>query len=338
MATFARPSTGRSTRSWIVALAILLPAATGAAASEAWVAKPIAIAPGSSAKIVTTERVGGFRRSFRLHVPAGYDHDSEPQRRYPLVVALHGGVATGAIFERQSGLSAVADREGFFVVYPNGIGIFSLLRHWNGGYCCARAAKIGLDDPAFLDRVRGWVSAHYPIDAERHYVIGYSNGGMLAYWYAATRADQLAGLGIWASSLARPVDGGDGWATPRPAVALPAIVSHGSADPRLPYRADDERDPTERGGLALLGAVGSAAAWAEANGCAAPPATSMAADGALEILDWCATSDAPVRFLGVDDWGHEWPGPKRTTRLEPQLPLAGFDLADRMWAFFDRRK
>ncbi len=154
------------------------------------------VAPGTSAKIVLDERAGPFRRSFRLHVPAGAD--GAP---HPLLVAIHGGLATARIHEDQTGFSAIADREGFYVVYPNGLGVFSLMRHWNGGFCCAQALGDDLDDPGFIDRVIEWTAARHPIDRRRVYVVGYSNGGFLAYWYAALRADRLAGLGIWASSI-----------------------------------------------------------------------------------------------------------------------------------------
>ncbi len=300
-----------------------------------WVKGGVEIEPGISRKVLTSDTVGGFRRSFRLHVPAGYD----PSHAYPLVVALHGGMATARIFEDQSGLSAAADRHGFFVVYPNGMGVFSLLRHWNGGYCCGRARKIALDDPGYLDRVRLWVAQHYPIDSERHYVVGYSNGGMLAYWYAATRASELAGLGIWASSVAeapQSFDDPSPWQMPWPETPLPAFIAHGVDDPRLPYlQASEPTDQRSRRD-GLLGAVGSARAWARANGCpAAQPTRTTAAGGALHTDTWCHQQPhKAVELLGIEEWGHDWPGPKRTDRLDPDHPLYELDLSERMWQFF----
>ncbi len=295
------------------------------------VAREVAIAPGTSEKIVVAEKAGPFRRSLRLHVPKGFD----PSRTYPLVVALHGGVATARIFETQSALSEAADRHGFFVAYPNGMGIFSALRHWNGGYCCARARRIGLDDPGFLDRVRDWVSQAYPIDPDRHYVIGYSNGGMLAYWYAATRADELAGLGIWASSIS--LGGLEGrWTMPSPETAVPAVIAHGLEDPRLPFDSGYEAGGTKRENSPLLGAVGSARWWAEANGCQEEPTTPTATDDAYETTAWCAEStERRVTLLAYPEGTHDWPGPNRARKLDPGHPLKNADLAETMWRLLD---
>ncbi len=281
--------------------------------------------PGVTQKIVVDERAGGFRRSFRLHLPAVMDETP------PLVVALHGGFANGRIMEQQSNLSRLADREGFVVAYPNGLGILGLLRHWNGGYCCAKAMKDGLDDVGFIDRVVEWVAARHTIDGERVYVIGYSNGGMIAYDYAAKRADRLAGLGIWASSIGSS-EGELAWSWTPPDTRLPVFIAHGLVDDRLLYGASDKN------GQARLGAKGSAVAWVEVNGCGDTPEVTQTRDGAVHRMTWCAGSPEPVVLLSLEDWGHDWPGPHKTNRLEASQPLHGFDLAAEMWTFFSRRK
>ncbi len=283
------------------------------------------VQPGTTRKIVLDERARAFRRSFRLHVPAGAE-GGEPR---PLVVALHGGLATAAVFERQTAFSQVADHAGFYVVYPNGLGIFSLLRHWNGGYCCAKALELDLDDPAFIDRVIDWVTERHAVDRQRIYVVGYSNGGMLAHWYAATRADRLAGVAIWASSIGSLDTPERSWTWPPPAVPLPAMIAHGIDDPRLPW------DAGARDGQTLLGAVGSAEAWAEAVGCAEPPVEERDRDGAVLRRTWCAEGASPVVLLGLEGWGHDWPGPKRTDRLDASDALHGYHLAEEIWRFFN---
>src|SRR5689334_10264329 len=59
----------------------------------------------------------GQQRQARLHVPA-----APAGKALPLVVAFHGAGATGAFMEQYSGLSAVADKGQFVVVYPNASG------------------------------------------------------------------------------------------------------------------------------------------------------------------------------------------------------------------------
>lgn len=290
--------------------------------------------PGHSEKIFLDEKAGGFKRSFRLHVPAGAKSTDADQPR-PLVLALHGGFATARILEKQSGLSEVADREGFLVAYPNGFGFFSLARHWNGGVCCGKALKSNFDELGFLDRVTEWIAERYPVDPERIYVIGYSNGGMLAHWYASERADKLAGLGIWASSIGSVEKPDRSWTWPTPKDKMPVFIAHGKSDNRLPYDTLGLAGPAaERKNIRLLGGVGSARAWAEANGCTEDPRGSTA--GAVERREWCTGSDQPVVFVGLDGWGHDWPGPNLTAKLPSSEPLRNYHLAEEMWAFFSR--
>jgi poly(3-hydroxybutyrate) depolymerase len=58
-------------------------------------------------------RINGVERICRFAIPASYSDDGDP---LPLVIALHG-----AGIESYSGFNALAEREGFSVVYPNGV-------------------------------------------------------------------------------------------------------------------------------------------------------------------------------------------------------------------------
>ena len=80
--------------------------------------------------------INGFRRTYLVHVPTGYT----PDIPLPLVVVIHGAFDTAQGMERVSGFSLLADREGFIVLYPNGMGILGFLQHWNAGHCCGKAA------------------------------------------------------------------------------------------------------------------------------------------------------------------------------------------------------
>ena len=276
--------------------------------------------------IAAGERAAGFGRTYRLHVPSGATRDDSPR---PLVVALHGGLATARIFEKQTGFSELADREDFLVVYPNGIGILGLLRHWNGGWCCARARKAEIDDIGFIDRVIEQVAGEWRVDRERIYLVGYSNGGMLAHRYAAARADRLAAMAIFAgpAGLSRP-DGPEATLESQPADALPVLMVHGTADQRLDV---DGRDPGRRT-VAPLGAVDSAKLWARANRCGEEPQRLVIAAG--ESQRFCGGSNSPVKVLLIDGWGHEWPGGDRIERSGRES-LQGFDLGTTMWRFFE---
>ncbi|MBS0012966.1 MAG: hypothetical protein KFF46_03255, partial [Desulfobacterales bacterium] len=76
------------------------------------------LAAGKSETIKVDVREMGFRRSYRVHMPAGSAGDG----KLPLLVMLHGAFETAKTMERLTGFSDLADRENFIVVYPNGIG------------------------------------------------------------------------------------------------------------------------------------------------------------------------------------------------------------------------
>ena len=72
-------------------------------------------------------------------------------RGAPMILALHGGGGNPEQFATASGLGPVATRAGYAVIFPAGTGRRGdRLLTWNGGYCCAYAARSGVDDIAFL--------------------------------------------------------------------------------------------------------------------------------------------------------------------------------------------
>jgi polyhydroxybutyrate depolymerase len=142
------------------------------------VSKPLQ--PGTH-KVLVDQRVSGVRRSYYVHVPEGSDGTAP----LPVVIALHGAFSTAREFERESGFSLLGDREKFLVVYPQGIGLGNLFRHWNSGHCCGKARKLNLDDVGFVLATVDDVARRNAVDRARLYVVGFSNGGMLAYRIAA---------------------------------------------------------------------------------------------------------------------------------------------------------
>jgi polyhydroxybutyrate depolymerase len=133
-------------------------------------------------------KANGFYRTYLIHVPPGYD----AKKPMPLVVVIHGAFDTAAGMETFSGFSELADQKNFLVLYPNGMGLFGWLQHWNAGHCCGKAAEDKIDDVGFLEAAISDVRARLRVDPKRVYVVGFSNGGMMAYRFAAEKT-QSAG-------------------------------------------------------------------------------------------------------------------------------------------------
>src|SRR5689334_17070808 len=77
-----------------------------------------------------TINVNGTERTYLMHLPPDY---SDP---VPLVIALHGGGGNPEQFAKDTLFNDKADKEGFIVVYPRGVG---LLPTWDAIHCCGPA-------------------------------------------------------------------------------------------------------------------------------------------------------------------------------------------------------
>jgi polyhydroxybutyrate depolymerase len=271
-------------------------------------------------------------RSYRIHIPSGY----QPQNAVPLVIVIHGAFSTAAQIEEQAGFSSLGDRNGFAVSYPNGIGIFGFLQHWNAGHCCGKAVADDVDDIAFIDETIADAKRFLNINPSRIYMVGFSNGGMFTHRYGAERASTLAAI----APLAGPLGGRAGpddpeWRVPIPQVSLPVIAFHGTGDDKVPYNGGGSGGDPD--GRQYLSAQESANFWAQQNKCDSPPKKKKLRDGQVEINSWTACSErVAVELYALEGWVHQWPGPYFTDQLEPDDPLHGFDAADIIWRFFEK--
>jgi polyhydroxybutyrate depolymerase len=266
-----------------------------------------AVVDGCAARPGTTVRVhidvpGQGVRSALVHVPR-----KRGRGAIPLVLALHGGSGTGAFMERYSGLSRIADRKGFGVVYPDATGP---LWHISAGDSA--------DDVEFLDALLDQTLAGGCFDAQRVSAVGVSNGAGMAVRLACTGDDRLAGLVAVAGSYGH----------------LPACLAHkplsvleihGTADPVVPYHGS----PPDRRGDVLRWVRG----WAAHDGCRAVPRRTNPRRDVLR-LDWSGCNDGTaVAHLQLVGGEHAWPGADPPDD-GPQLVSA----SDEAWAFLrDRR-
>jgi polyhydroxybutyrate depolymerase len=269
-----------------------------------------------------------FQRDYRVHVPRGYDGS----RAFPLVVVIHGAFSSGKEMERCTGFSQLADREGFVALYPNGIGLFGWLRHWNSGHCCAKAREAGVDDVGFLDGVIRDATERLNIDMHRIYVAGHSNGGMMTYRYVAERSESIAAAAVVAGTIGgKPSADEPEWRIPKPVRPVPMIILHGTADKRIPYAGGPDPAGSE---MTWISAADSARFWADCNGCPTPPVEKAMNGGRVRTDTWAPCSnDISTQLYTLNGWGHAWPGPHFKDHADP-YPGDDFDAAALIWHFF----
>jgi polyhydroxybutyrate depolymerase len=207
-------------------------------------------------------------------------------RPVPLVVVLHGRDTTPTQELVRTGLADLAANGQAVLAYPAGVG-----RSWNAGTgCCATAAKLHVDDVAFLRRLIGAVEAHAPVDPARVYLIGYSNGGRLALTAACALPGAFAGVATYGT--AQPAR------CPANLPPLPVFIGYGSLDPHAaPGHVPD-------GGT--TGPV-TAAGWRSVDGCTGSPAITSA--GPATVREWTSCrGGGRVALVRWDELTHRWPG------------------------------
>jgi polyhydroxybutyrate depolymerase len=243
-------------------------------------------------------RVDGLERRYRLHVPAVHDSPA------PLILAFHGGGNTPKQMEKMTGLSALADREGFIVAYPEGVKDF-----WNDGRGTMRSAKSGVDDVAFTRAVIEDIQRRATIDTSRIYATGISNGGILTNRLGCAMADTFAAIGPVVATLASNVA-----QQCRPSEPIGVIGIISVDDPRIPFAGGETGGSTHEGvGGQVEGGRATEELWAKVDGCNLSPAVvaipARVDDGtsvAKRAYSECKNGTAVV-WYEISGGGHRWP-------------------------------
>lgn len=159
--------------------------------------------------------------------------------RLPTIIALHGWGANGLDL---LGLAPYLGGGSFLVLCPQGrievplgptlgYGWFPLSM---GATPDLKAVTAGLDD------VRGFLDAakqQYPIDPQKVVLLGFSQGGVMAYALALAEPERFAGLAVLSSWLPAPAV----QALPlRSCDRLATLVHHGTRDELIPVERGRE--------------------------------------------------------------------------------------------------
>jgi polyhydroxybutyrate depolymerase len=273
------------------------------------------------------QRVLGYRRSYRIHVPP----DRAEGKALPLIVAVHGAFSSPDQFARQTGFDELADRAGFVVAYPAAFA--PPFPTWNSGHCCGLARTIGLDDVAFVASVISDVKSHRAIDENRVYLVGHSNGGMLVHRFTAERPDGIAGAAVVAGTIGgRPSSDEPIWRISEPRRPVPMLVLHGRFDTQVDY--DGGLDPRAWRGRTWISARDSALFWSEQTQCVEQSSARALVAGWVQREIWTGPGGCRVELHTVEGWGHRFPGLSATRELRPDHPLRGFHGSEHIWNFF----
>jgi polyhydroxybutyrate depolymerase len=198
-------------------------------------ALPLALAASSAYGETLQLAVDGVTRTYLLERPAM----QEPR---PTIIMLHGAGGSPALEAQSSGLGALAPRQGFVAVFPEGRG--GRWNHLPPGAESAQFVRVfdpyggAPDDVSFLkslvaDLVRRGIS-----DPTRIFLAGESAGGIMALRMVCADGELFAGVGLLIAAMPEPTG-----IDCEPARPLPVLMINGTADQVLPYDGGSSAPP-----------------------------------------------------------------------------------------------
>jgi polyhydroxybutyrate depolymerase len=271
----------------LLLLAAALAGCDRAAQSTAAPTPTSTVVPGDTEHTVV---VDNMPRTYRLHVPPGFS-SAEP---FPLVFAFHGLGEDAASISAETGMSDIADADGFLVVYPNGTVDPGPLS-WNAGGCCGYAMEAGMDEAAFVRAILNDLQKTVAPDPKRIYAMGFSNGALLAYRLGCEMSETFAAIA--------PVAGLLSFSPCQPQEPVSVVHIHGSSDVSVPFNGGGINPST---GLPFPSVYGSIAAWERIDGCADSPQRAQSGIVAHTVFSNCRNGTA-VELYVIVGLGHVWP-------------------------------
>jgi len=282
-------------------------------------------------KEIKLSTISGYQRTYTLYVPPNYTGETS----VPLVMLLHGRSGTGAGMAQISQMNAIAERDNFIVVYPDG-----LQNQWNYGRdwpFYSQADDINDDD--FFATLLLSLAQNLNLDATKRYVSSFSNGGFMTQRLACTMPDTFAAFAsVGATGPYGLTQGCANINDP-----IPMMFIHGTADPSVPWLGT----PLQVEGHTVYTTApmdNTLAFWVNHNGCAVdvdnetlPKANETEPTETLVLTFQGCPTDAPLILYAVKEGGHRWHG------TDTNLDDAGlgqssqdFKASEVIWAFFQQ--
>lgn len=261
----------------------------------------------------------GYSRPYLIHLPPNV-------AAHPAVVFMLGGIGSTAKSESEEfNWIAVADRNGFLVVFPelvatqtdrpadkNNITFWEMkgsrTHRWPAG-------ALPVDDDGYLMAVLKDVGRRDHADARRVYFAGFSSGSGAAQLLASRHPKQIRGVFAVATPLMDP--------PPRLARPVPILYIHGDRD--VQFTAFEANSPNF-----ATTPHGNWVTWGYLNGCHIQ--TAKKTTWGVQLSWEQCSQGVPVIADLIADFSHEWArgvseNQKESTRLN-------LDFTETAWEFF----
>ena len=255
--------------------------------------------------------------------------------RRPLLLVLHGGGGTnrGMIWLTQERFNELADRDGFFVVYPQGID-----KSWNDGRPdkISGAHRKNIDDVGFFEALIEHLTTQHPIDSERVFVTGISNGGLMSFRLGCSLPDKIRAIAPVTAQIPAAIE-----PLCRSESAVSLAVFNGTEDPLVPYDGGQISVLWKKRGE-VLSTNETIRIWRKKNRCTSPAMTTalpdIAADGTrvTQIEYSRCNDDSKVVLYRIEGGGHTWPdGRQYLPKRRIGRTSRDINGCDAIWEFFN---
>jgi polyhydroxybutyrate depolymerase len=246
----------------------------------------------------------------------------------PVIFALHGGGGRKEGFGPMtcadgdeadpSCLAKVANEKGFVLILPDGTESKLNLRTWGAtekstDFQCVYACEQNIDDISYFKTLMDHVAKLVPVDPQRVFFTGFSNGGEMSHRVACDLSDRVAAIAAVGGANMIALTG-----TCAPSRPIPVLQIHGKADPCWKFDGGVGTCPGQPEGAygsvveSTIGTV-EKPGWAIRNGCMVDMPDVVAlpddvSDGTTAEKQTFAGCQADVQFVTITNGGHTWPG------------------------------
>ena len=278
---------------------------------------------------------GGMARVCYVHRPKDFSN----KKKYPLVLILHGGGGNALQVAEHCKFNIIADKYGFIAAYPQ-----SINKHWNDGRKVPKHKEQDskISDVAFIASAVEAIKTKFPVNSNRVYAVGISNGGFMCQRLAVEKADKFAAVASIAASL--PLC----WKNSSPG-KISILLINGTADPLVPYNGGTVTIrifgvKINRG--KILSTDKTVNFWLKHNKINTLPVISdiedkVSSDDCHAVrFDWREPkSGRRVSLIKVINGGHTWPG---THKKLPKRIVGNvcddFNATEVVWLFFEDKR
>lgn len=228
----------------------------------------------------------------------------------PVIIALHGrgGAGAGMITEIEG--DRLAEQHGVLVIAPDAIG---------GRWWEFKGRGLFEDDLAFIKTLVEGVGKMGG-DPKRVYLVGFSNGGGLAFAMGSYLSKEVAAVCAGGASVATLGEDMKFYEQPKPERPISVLMVHGKNDGTTSYDTIDSFS---------MPVTEAAAWWAEADGLPTTPKRTVTGhDLVWKDVFGTEGADTEVQLWTYTTGVHQWPNV-----LDGDT---GMDFTEEMWTFLSR--